>query len=293
MDNQFQEYSSNRYIQGSKEFLQSNSIVAKFAFLILVLIIFVILFKLGSMLMTLLFSNSHNPILINGMINSKQMMIIPQNPKKKGAKPIYRSNNQREGLEFTWSVWLFVNDFNDNQKKYKHVFHKGDDRADTDGIFRPNNGPGLYITPLLPGRGKGDMAGLKIIMNVLSTSNTISEEIEIENMPLHKWVNVIIRVTKQSQLDVYINGILVKRHLLSGVPRQNYGDVYVSMNGGFDGNTSDLRYFDSAIGTNKIQSIVNSGPNKTFVVGTMDVNEAKDTNKYLSMRWYLNTAMDV
>ena len=34
---QLQQFSSNQYVQGSKQFLQSNSIVAKFAFLILVL----------------------------------------------------------------------------------------------------------------------------------------------------------------------------------------------------------------------------------------------------------------
>ena len=37
---QLEQFSSNQYVQGSKEFLQSNSIVAKFAFLILILIIF-------------------------------------------------------------------------------------------------------------------------------------------------------------------------------------------------------------------------------------------------------------
>ena len=36
---QMQQFSSNKYVQGGKDFLQSNSIVAKFAFLILVLII--------------------------------------------------------------------------------------------------------------------------------------------------------------------------------------------------------------------------------------------------------------
>jgi hypothetical protein len=79
--------------------------------------------------------------------------------------------------------------------------------------------------------------------------------------------------------------------MLSGITRQNYGDVFVSMNGGFTGNTSDLRYFEKAIGTNKIQSIVNNGPNRKLVVGTMDVKDT--TNKYLSTRWYLNSTMDV
>ena len=292
---QLREFSSNQYVQGSKNFLQSNSIVAKFAFLILVLILFMMLLSLGSFILTKLFSKDHNPILIDGMINSRQMMIIPQNPSKKGAKPIHRSNNERDGLEFTWSVWIFVNDFGVKETEMKHVFHKGNDNislggigGDEEGVNYPNNSPGLYITPRLDGQGKGDMAGLKIIMN---SFEKINEEIIVKDLPLHKWVNIIIRVTKQSQLDVYINGTLVKRHILAGVPKQNYGDVYVSMNGGFDGNTSDLRYFEEAIGTNKIQSIVNKGPNTNHVAGNLGVGGGD--NKYLSTRWYMKSSTDV
>ena len=292
---QLREFSSNQYVQGSKNFLQSNSIVAKFAFLILVLILFMMLLSLGSFILTKLFSKDHNPILIDGMINSRQMMIIPQNPSKKGAKPIHRSNNERDGLEFTWSVWIFVNDFGVKETEMKHVFHKGNDNislggigGDEEGVNYPNNSPGLYITPRLDGQGKGDMAGLKIIMN---SFEKINEEIIVKDLPLHKWVNIIIRVTKQSQLDVYINGTLVKRHILAGVPKQNYGDVYVSMNGGFDGNTSDLRYFEEAIGTNKIQKIVNKGPNTNYVAGNLGVGGGD--NKYLSTRWYMKSSTDV
>ena len=36
----FNNYGSNKYLEGTKEFLQSNSIVAKIAFLILVVFIF-------------------------------------------------------------------------------------------------------------------------------------------------------------------------------------------------------------------------------------------------------------
>ena len=53
-------------------------------------------------------------------------------------------------------------------------------------------------------------------------------------------------------IDVYINGVLTKRHILSGVPKQNYSDVHISQNGGFGGYLSSLRYFNYAINTNKI-----------------------------------------
>jgi hypothetical protein len=75
------------------------------------------------------------------------------------------------------------------------------------------------------------------------------------------------------------------------VPKQNYGDVYASMNGGFMGNTSDLRYFEKALSTSKIQAIVNKGPNTKLISGASIGKN--DKNKYLSTRWYLQTATTI
>jgi hypothetical protein len=282
----FSNFSSNSFVSGSKDFLESNSLVAKFAFLILALILFVIGMSAGSALLTKLFAFDKSPKIINGMIDSRQMMVIPQDPSKKGAVPIFRSENEREGLEFTWSVWILVNDFSYKEHEYKHVFHKGNDNIQANGTDKginfPNNAPGLYIMP--------DINALKIIMNTFAE---INEEIIVDNLPLHKWVNVIIRVTKQNQLDVYINGTLTKRHMLGSIPKQNYGSIYVSMNGGFSGNTSDLRYFNEAIGTNKIQELLTSGPGTKTIFP--DINgdlSKKDANKYLSLRWFMNHVTD-
>ena len=50
------EFSSNQYVQGGKDFLQSNSIVAKFAYLMLVLILFMLLLRIGSAILSSIFS---------------------------------------------------------------------------------------------------------------------------------------------------------------------------------------------------------------------------------------------
>lgn len=282
----FNKFSSNKYLNGTKEFLTSNSMIAKFAFLLLVIIIFVSLLRLGSTLLASFFSPSSNPILINGMIDSEQMQVIPQNPSEQGSIPVLRSQNDSDGMEFTWSVWIFIKDLRNKRDEYKHIFHKGNDdinivNDDTGvnhnvrvGMNQPNNAPGLYITP--------HTNNLAVIMN---TFDKINDEVIIKGVPLKKWVNVIIRLNKQNQLDVYINGTITKRHILQGVAKQNYGNVYASMNGGFSGNTSDLRYFNSAISTNQIKKIVEKGPN-TKVSGDTDLS--KSTPYYLSTQWYLS-----
>lgn len=275
-------FSSNKYIQASKDFLDSNSLVAKFAFLILVLILFVIIVRLSTALLTWIFSPKSDPILINGMTNAKQMLRIQQDPAVKGAIPIMRAVNDRAGLEFTWSVWIFNDDFTYKQNEYKHVFHKGNDNinlfTEPIGMNMPNNGPGLYITP--------NTNNLAIVMN---TFDKINEEVIVKDLPLNKWVNIIIRVSNQRTLDVYINGTLTKRHILKSVPKQNYGDVFVSMNGGFSGYTSALRYFESAIGTNHIQAIVDEGPNMKMV----GENMLNSKPHYLSTRWFFAGSNDM
>ena len=271
----FNNYGSNKYLEGTKEFLQSNSIVAKIAFLILVVFIFIILLRLGITILSYMFAFSSNPILIDGMVDGEHLIVRKQNPNLRDAMPILRSTNQRDGLEFTWSTWLWIRNppLNSGAMKnnqYKHVFSKGNDIIDDQGIANPNNAPGLYISP--------DYRELLVVMN---TFQNIREKITISDLPIEKWVNVIIRVD-QRQLDVFINGTMTRSKTLSSLPRQNYDNVYVGMNGGFMGNLSSLRYFSRAIGTNHIQNIVEAGPNLT-PIGT---SLTKSLPYYLSFRWF-------
>ena len=135
---------------------------------------------------------------------------------------------------------------------------------------QPNNAPGLYIAP--------NTNALVVVMN---TFNDIEERVTIDDIPLNKWICVQIRV-ENHQLDTYINGKLTKRLIMKGVPKQNYGNVHVGMNGGFSGYLSDLRYFNYGLGTSEIQSIVDSGPNLKMVGQTM----TESVPKYLSLRWF-------
>ena len=58
---------TNNYLNNSKEFLESNSLIAKFSFLLLVIFVFIILLRLGASLLTWVFSYSENPVLFRGM----------------------------------------------------------------------------------------------------------------------------------------------------------------------------------------------------------------------------------
>jgi hypothetical protein len=273
----FNTFSTNKGTFGTREFLESNSLVAKFAFLLLVIFGFVILLRVGISVLAYFLKPNESPHLIDGMVDAKQMIIFTQDPSSNGAVTIYRSVNATDGLEFTWSTWIFIDNLQTNAGKYKHIFSKGNSNLNENGMIEPNNAPGLYIAP--------NTNALVVVMN---TFNVINEEVVIPDIPLNKWVNVIIRC-ENTTMDVYINGTIARSINLVGVPKQNYGDVYVAMNGGFDGNISNLWYFNYALGTAAIQKIANNGPNTKMIGGNGMLDRMFN---YLSIRWFFYGAGD-
>ena len=279
MSSTFNSFSTNTGSFGTKEFMESNSLVTQIAFLLLVLVGFVLLLRIGISVITYFFTPNDSPHLIDGMVDASQMIVFQQDPSANGSATIYRSVNANDGIEFTWSVWIFINNLNDSgsSSTYKHIFSKGNSDLQQNGLINPNNAPGLYIAP--------NSNTLVVMMN---TFNVINEEILIPDIPLNKWVNVIIRC-ENTTLDVYINGTITRSINLIGVPKQNYGDVYVAMNGGFSGNISNLWYYNYALGTSKIQDIASDGPNTTMIGNNGMSDKAFD---YLSLRWFFYGAGD-
>jgi hypothetical protein len=271
---QFGNFANNQYVSGTKEFLESNSLIAKVSFLLLIVISFVLLLRLGVSLISWAMSPSNTPKLIDGMKDAKKPQVVKQNPNVKGSKPITRSVNQQDGIEFTYSVWLYIDDLEYGKGKYKHIFHKGNDNFATtgnhNGMNQPNNAPGLYL----------DKESNRLVI-VMNTFDNINEQVTVNDIPLNKWINVILRV-EGNKMDVYINGTIVLRHIFNGVPKQNYGDVYVNLDGGFSGLLSDLFYFNNGLTTSEILDLVKDGPNMKMDT-SMDIFPP-----YFSMRWYMN-----
>jgi len=264
---------------GSDSFLESNGLIAKFGFILLVVIIFVALIRVAVTILNSIMSPKSDPILIDGMVDGRMMMSFPQDQSIKGSIPIIRSRNERGGIAFTWSVWLFIDDLTYGEEgEYKHIFHKGNPKidysSDDAGMNIPNNAPGLYL----------DKSENKLVA-VMSTFDKIKEKVEINNIPMNKWFNVILRVNEQNKFDIYINGKLVKRHILSSVPKQNYEDVYVAMNGGISGNISSLRYYSRALGTFEIGNLIRQGPNIEVKGNDMSPSSVSKAN-YLSLNWF-------
>ena len=205
--------------------------------------------------------NENSPYLLQGTKLGKVAKTIP------GHK-VMRSDNGKFGLEFTYSMWLYIEDSNfagARAKEWKHIIHKGT----ANGM--PLQAPGIWLYP----------ATNRLSIN-MNTYYSIKESCDIANVPLNKWFHLTVMVIGKS-IDVYINCNLKKRCKFQGVPKMNYGNVYINMWEGFDGFISNVRYWDRAVAPFRIEKICKEGPSKAPCTDT-GVNPP-----YLSKNYWMNT----
>ncbi len=281
------------------QFEQSNTAISKFVFIILMLVLFIFLFQVGVGLIEKYYGPKRSPLLVNGMVSANKSLILSSNPNIKDSKPIYRSVNQDQGLEFTWNVWIYVDTL--GSSKYQRVFSKGSGSESqlglSTGISNDSSillsSPGLFVTqydlsgsiyPLTGSMIDQKHANLLLVLNTFQPSSAdtqFAESITIKNIPIQKWINCTIRV-QNTTVDIYINGVMTQRKILNNLPRQNYYDTYVGQDSGFQGNISALRYYDYALRYDEIQGIFGKGPNLTKI----DDTPIRPGNDYIASNWY-------
>lgn len=284
-------FRNNKLVSGATEFLQSNSLVAKFCFLIVIVLVFISLLRLGTQLLNYIFGAKPDPFLFPGLRSGRKAKVIGQDPRILDSITLLRSKNQREGLTYTYSLWLNVENLSVRGKK-KHIFHKGSAFGQN---TPPNASSNLLKDPNPPHESinVGEMPWPNMSPGVFLDENTnkihiyqntykhILENIVIDNIPVNKWFHLAIRLQNRN-MDVFVNGNLASRHRLSAPPKQNYGNVFVTQNEGFQGQISALRYFNSALSGAEIHEINRKGPNLKA--------DKEDQNfpPYLSLRWYFD-----
>ena len=281
------------------DFLASNTMISRLTFLLAIIVIFSSLFYIGSKILYSMLSPSQTPYIIKGMKDATEALTITQALGSKSSIPLLRSINQYEGIEFTYSFWIYVNNLEyKDDTDFMHVFNKGSPPNSSgeggSGLFGPNNSPGVYLY-----KGKRNhsdnlldkfpILGMLVRINVYHNNNSVSkayyDDIYVDAIPIKKWVGVVIRATSQNIVDIYINGNLTKRHKLSNIIKQNYDNLYVNYNGGFAGNISDLKYYNYSIGTFEINSITSKGPSlKTKKNSSIKASKSP----YLASQWYFN-----
>lgn len=194
-------------------------------------------------------------------------------------KLIHRSMNEENGMEFSYSMYIFVDpetfetttqgqcgtSTTTSTSALKHIMHKG-----SKDCF-PLMAPGLFV--------EGSKNTLRLYMNSVTEWNNY---IEIPNIPIAKWFHLVISM-KGKYLDVYVNGNISVRHEFSTIPKLNAGNIYVMYPTKFPRNTTDrddlsfkvdgpmkgmisrLKYYAFALNYSQIDSLYREGPSKTII----------------------------
>jgi hypothetical protein len=306
MNNIASDFSNNSTVAAGTSFLEMNTIIAKFSFLVLVVVGFVVLFNLGVWMITYFTAVKQNPMLISGQTPGDHPVVIYQDPNKTGAIPIQRSNNETTGIEFTWSCWIQYNVENtETIADYQPVFVKGDCSLGTTAaneFYSLNNCPGVYFgnSSDFNKDGAPQTNSLWILMDTIpipsestvplnagdeSSGSSGTQYMEITNIPINKYFHLAIRC-QNKYIDVYINGTVVYRIDLINVPKQNFYDIHVGENGGFNGNLSNLQYFSKSLSVIEINDIVLKGPNTTAASVAPSNKNSDIGSSYLSNLWY-------
>jgi len=290
--------------EGTTSFLESNSPLAKLSFVALLIIVLYILVKIISKIMVYFYTRNSTTYLYKDLKSANVRAEITQDASNPNSVLIERSKNRDNGIEFTYSSWINIDSMK-KEPKFQSVFVKSNmnnwlkecpnnkdnsiqtlikelnlTQEDCSGINYPDNGPGLYIFSNPTVNDNSSSLNLLIVMN---TFNNIIEYVIVNNISTQKWLNIIIRVSGKN-LDVYINGTIVKRHIFASVPKQNYGSVVINGNKGFNGSVSGIKYYNKALNIIDINNIVKHGPN---------LNTKKEetvTPPFLSQDWYFENS---
>ena len=225
------------------ELTDNENLVQIFQLILIAIVTFLIMYGIRWFIKSQQNKRMESPFIIRGSNSGKSSLVVSQDPAEDNSITLYRSDGE-EGAEFTYTTWLLIQNLEYKAGEWKHIFHKGNKTS------YPNRAPGVWIHP--------NNNALRIYMN---TYDDPLEFTDIDNIPVKKWFHISISLNHK-YLDIYFNGQLRKRKELTSLPRQNYGELWCCLFGGFEGYISKLQYHRKALDYTEIEDIVKAGPSK-------------------------------
>ena len=186
-----------------------------------------------------------------------------------------------QGADNSVQFWMYIKDWDYEFGKKKSILYRKDS---TTPAFR---NPDISLHPT------DNSIDVKVSIypgDQSSTSSTgDSFTLTVENVPLQSWFSVSVTVF-QRNLDVYINGKLVKSAVLPGVPRPAAGDIIVADGGGFSGQICNVHAYPNMIGPSDAASFFAAGTNcASYATSPSSSETTTDGNSKLTLFGYTFT----
>jgi hypothetical protein len=193
------------------------------------------------------------------------------------------------GGDFTFSFWMYVDDWDYNVNSYKTVFMIAPDstnhrqHAPLVGLMTPmqNNlmvrahtvkhGGDAAATPNPAGSAEPDVTDLQILqkmleenMNMSMFQTTVDKPCDVKDIPLQRWVCVTI-VSSGRVLDVYVDGKLSRSCVLDNVLDIPRGKLKLMLGGrhSFGGRYASVQMWNQQLTPDAIYALYQMGPTQT------------------------------
>ena len=197
--------------------------------------------------------------------NSLSSIQNAQNSSTISASSLATNNSGTPDSNFAYSIWFYVNDWNYRYGEPKVVFGRMGALSDASG-GSINGVSGLDPCPsVVLGAIENNLVvslGCYPGVNEEPTTpggKTVIHNCMVSNIPIQKWVNLTLSVYGRT-MDLYIDGKLVRTCLLPGIANiNNNADIYVTPKGGFNGWTSNLKYYPNSLNPQEAWNIYTKG----------------------------------
>lgn len=167
-------------------------------------------------------------------------------PNNIPASNVYPSTEGQYGVQF----WMFIKEWNYRYGQEKPVLHRADasGNANPSIVLHPTDNDLIFRMSYLPADP-----------TVGGTPAYESFECVVNDVPLQSWFSVSMTLFNRN-LDVYINGQLVKSCFVPGVPIGLNNDVALGYQGGFAGKIAKLNFYPSMLTPQDAQKFFSAGP---------------------------------
>lgn len=209
------------------------------------------------------------PISLTGGDGSGDKTPTPVDGKTKttisgGELPVAGTGNH--GVQF----WMFIKDwdykFGQTKDVLKRVSSTSSSIVAPRVTLSPSENTLDVAVSLFPASGQPSTA-----VSGLSSAGD-SQVCSVENVPLQSWFSVSITVF-QRNLDIYINGRLVKSCVLAGVPRIAVGDMILADNGGFSGSICNVNTYSKMLSPEDAMAFYKAGTTCKEPAGATPIDE--------------------
>ena len=169
-------------------------------------------------------------------------------------------------IDYTFSIWLYINSFNYRHGEEKIILYRGADKK---------NNAAAEQSPLLTLGGSTNTLTLKTLLfgDSKNAPGRESTPCTIENIPLQIWVHVLFTTNSRS-MDMYLDGKLVKLVCWRSSKMNKSAPLMLTPDGGFSGYTSKLD-FTRSVDPREVYAIYKEGYSDSLLGGLLSKYKLK------------------